>query len=44
MIRIRTWALPAVILLLLWGISLPAKPNDSGYKVIKTIKLGGEGG
>ncbi len=44
MTRIRTWALPALILLLLGGVSVPAEPNGSGYKVIKTIKLGGEGG
>lgn len=44
MTRIRTWAVPALLVLLIGGLSIPAEPKDSGYKILKKIELGGEGG
>jgi DNA-binding beta-propeller fold protein YncE len=44
MTRIRIWAAPALLLLLIGGFSVTAEDKDSGYKVIKKIELGGEGG
>jgi YVTN family beta-propeller protein len=44
MTRIRIWTVPALLLLLVGGFSVTAEDKDSGYKVIKKIELGGEGG
>ena len=41
MMRTLLWALPAVTLLL---TSFPARADQPAYKVLKTIKIGGEGG
>jgi YVTN family beta-propeller protein len=42
--RIRICAVPALLLFVAWGYSVPTEEKDSGYKVIKKIELGGEGG
>jgi YVTN family beta-propeller protein len=44
MTRIRICAVPALLIFLAWGFSVPAEEKDSGYKVLKTIELGGKGG
>jgi len=44
MTRRCTWVLPALTILLLAGIGIPAEPGESGYRVLKKIELGGEGG
>jgi DNA-binding beta-propeller fold protein YncE len=44
MTRIRISAGVALIVVLAWGLSVPAEDKDSGYKVVKKIEVGGEGG
>jgi YVTN family beta-propeller protein len=44
MTRIRFWALPVLAVVLFCGFGTPAEDKESGYKVIKKIELGGEGG
>jgi DNA-binding beta-propeller fold protein YncE len=46
MMRIRTWfrALPALLLLSLWGLGVEAEAPDGGYRILKKIPVGGEGG
>jgi YVTN family beta-propeller protein len=44
MTRIRMWAVPTLVVLLIGGLSITAEPKDSGYKIIKKIELGGDGG
>jgi YVTN family beta-propeller protein len=43
MIRIRTWALPALVFLFA-GSAVSAEPSESAYRVLKKIPVGGEGG
>jgi len=44
MTRIRFWAVPALLVLLIGGLTVPAEEKDSGYHVVKKIELGGDGG
>jgi YVTN family beta-propeller protein len=44
MTRIRICAGVALCVVLAWGLATPAEEKESGYKVIKKIELGGEGG
>jgi DNA-binding beta-propeller fold protein YncE len=44
MTRIGTWASLALVFFSFAGFVLPAEPADSGYRVLKKIPVGGEGG
>jgi YVTN family beta-propeller protein len=44
MIRIRMGALPALAFLVALGVGAPAAPTEPGYRVLKKIPIGGEGG
>jgi YVTN family beta-propeller protein len=44
MVRIRIWALPALAFVVALGLGAPAAPTGKGYRVLKKIPVGGEGG
>lgn len=46
MLRTRVWllALPALLLLSLFGLGVGAEAPDDGYRILKKIPVGGEGG